>query len=122
MRQSFERQVIRFEQYEHDLNAMFRRAADREAFDLVVERTVAYHPEGGDVIAGTGGFRKVRIARPDQPKGKRGGARVVYYYVSRARVVYLFTAYTKADADDLSAGIKSDMRKVAAALDAHHTP
>jgi hypothetical protein len=78
---------------------------------------VAYRPEAGDMITGTGGFRK-----PDQPKGKRGGARVVYYYVTHARVVYLFTAYTKANADDLSPEIKSSLRKLAAALDAHHTP
>lgn len=84
MRSPPEHQVIRFEQYEHDVNAMFRRAADREAFDVAVERMVAYSPEAGNVIAGTGGCRKVYVARPDQPKGKRGGAPVVYYYKSPA--------------------------------------
>lgn len=34
-------------------------------------------PERGPVIAGTGGLRKLRLALPG--RGKRGGARVIYY-------------------------------------------
>lgn len=34
-------------------------------------------PEAGDVIAGTGGLRKIRMAA--KGKGKRGGARVIYF-------------------------------------------
>jgi hypothetical protein len=36
---------------------------------------VAEDPECGEVIPGTGGFRKVRVARSGM--GKRGGARVI---------------------------------------------
>lgn len=39
---------------------------------------VAHNPEAGDVIPGTGGVRKLRWARSGS--GKRGGARVVYFY------------------------------------------
>lgn len=35
-------------------------------------------PETGDVIQGTGGLRKVRVAA--KGKGKKGGVRVIYYY------------------------------------------
>ena len=38
--------------------------------------TVAFDPECGEVMAGTGGFRKVRVARAGM--GKRGGARYLY--------------------------------------------
>jgi len=40
--------------------------------------TVATDPYCGDLMAGTGGFRKFRFAR--EGMGKRGGARVVYIY------------------------------------------
>ncbi len=36
-------------------------------------------PDAGDVIAGTGGLRKVRWTTAG--RGKRGGTRVIYYYV-----------------------------------------
>ena len=39
---------------------------------------LAKNPESGVVIQGTGGLRKIRIGARD--RGKRGGARVVYYY------------------------------------------
>lgn len=37
---------------------------------------IASDPECGEVIRGTGGFRKVRVGRGGM--GKRGGARVIY--------------------------------------------
>lgn len=42
---------------------------------------LAADPEAGDVIPGTGGFRKLRWADPARGKGKRGGLRVIYYYL-----------------------------------------
>src|SRR3546814_6674554 len=38
------------------------------------------NPEAGDVIAGTGGLRKVRHGDPRRGKGKRGGLRIIYYW------------------------------------------
>ena len=42
---------------------------------------IAQNPTMGDIIPGTGGARKIRWAS-DANKGKRGGARVIYYYHS----------------------------------------
>ena len=50
--------------------------SEEERADIVA--LVAADPECGDLIRGTGGFRKVRVAR--QGMGKRGGARVVYIW------------------------------------------
>jgi hypothetical protein len=41
---------------------------------------LAGDPEAGDVMSGTGGFRKLRWADRRRGKGKRGGLRVIYYY------------------------------------------
>jgi hypothetical protein len=48
--------------------------SEEERADIVA--LVAADPECGDVMRGTGGFRKVRVARKGM--GKSGGARVVY--------------------------------------------
>ena len=57
-------------------------------------------PEAGDVIRGSGGLRKLRWSA--QGRGKRGGARVIYYrYVLRDRI-YLIYAYVKSEQTDLT--------------------
>ena len=71
---------------------------------------VARHPEAGDVIPGTGGVRKLRWGRSGS--GKRGGARVIYFYHRPDCPLYLLLPYAKAQATDLPA----DAKKIAAAL------
>jgi len=46
--------------------------------DAIVD-VIAYDPTCGEVIPGTGGLRKVRIGCGEH--GKRGGARVIYYFL-----------------------------------------
>ena len=54
---------------------------------------VAADPESGDVMGGTGGFRKVRVAR--EGMGKSGGARVVYIWRNERFPVFLITVFPK---------------------------
>ena len=56
---------------------------------------IAAYPTAGDVIPGADGARKVRWAV--QGKGKRGGARVVYFNLSDDELVLLVAVYAKAD-------------------------
>ena len=72
-------------------------------------------PEAGDVIPGTGGFRKLRWADRRRGKGKRGGLRVIYYCLLTDAQIWLMTLYDKGEVADLSAAEKRLLR---AALDA----
>ena len=58
---------------------------DEERRDIVA--LVAADPECGDVIRGTGRFRKMRVARKEM--GKSGGARVVYIWRNQRFPVFL---------------------------------
>lgn len=69
---------------------------------------IAYDPTCGDLIAGTGGLRKVRIGRGGI--GKRGGARVIYYFYSANFPVLLLGLYAKNEKADLS---EREKRKLA---------
>tara|TARA_R110000744_G_scaffold2193_3_gene8757 strand:- start:572 stop:832 length:261 start_codon:yes stop_codon:yes gene_type:complete len=53
------------------------------------------NPKQGDVIQGTGGLRKIRVA--SKGKGKRGGSRVIYYTwtIKDAFIYSLSTVKTK---------------------------
>ncbi len=61
---------------------------------------LAEHPDAGDVIAATGGLRKVRWSRPGM--GKRGGVRVIYMWRNAQGELVLLTVYAKAEHDTLS--------------------
>jgi hypothetical protein len=63
---------------------------------------LATAPGAGDMIPGTGGFRKLRWADPKRGKGRRGGLRVIYYYFSGANQIWLMTLYDKNEASDLT--------------------
>jgi hypothetical protein len=61
---------------------------------------LAEHPDAGDVIAATGGLRKVRWSRLGM--GKRGGVRVIYMWRNAQGELVLLTVYAKAEHDTLS--------------------
>jgi hypothetical protein len=84
--------------------------AEREAFIEFIAR----NPEQGDLIPETGGVRKIRWVRPGS--GKRGGARVIYFYHNGDRPLYLLMVYAKARQENLTAEEKKAVRKLAAIL------
>jgi hypothetical protein len=67
-------------------------------------------PEAGDVIAGTGGLRKVRWSAAG--KGKRGGTRVIYYHVVAQAQIRMILIYRKGIKDDLTTREKLVLRKI----------
>src|ERR1700746_2357809 len=68
-----------------------------------LQNRLAAGPELGDVMPGTGGFRKLRWADPRRGKGRRGGLRVIYYYFPGEQQIWLMTLYGKDEASDLAA-------------------
>jgi hypothetical protein len=71
--------------------------------------TVAFDPNCGEVMAGTGGFRKVRMARAGM--GKRGGARVIYIWRNDKFPVFLITAFPKNEKENLSKSERNALKK-----------
>ena len=75
-------------------------------------------PAAWPVIERTGGFRKVRFARPSRREGKRGGTRVIYYLLDRHGRIYLLLVYSKNVKDDLTRGEEAELWKLAQVLEA----
>jgi hypothetical protein len=71
---------------------------------------IATNPEAGKVIPETGGIRKLRWSLPG--RGKRGGARVVYYYHSERLPVFLLAAYAKSEKANLSKAERNAMKRL----------
>ncbi len=60
-----------------------------------LQEQLAREPEAGDVMPGTGGFRKLRWADTRRGKGKRGGLRVIYYHFPADSQIWFLTMYDK---------------------------
>jgi mRNA-degrading endonuclease RelE of RelBE toxin-antitoxin system len=63
----------------------------------------------GDLIPGSGGIRKIRWA--GSGRGRRGDIRVIYYWATAKRQVYMLTVYGKAERSDLTKKQLAALRK-----------
>jgi hypothetical protein len=90
-----------------------RKLMDAEERQLLVDH-LALHPASGDLIPGTGGVRKLRWGL--EGRGKRGGARVVYYYHNGDIPVFALTAYAKNEQANLSKQDCNDFKKLTTLL------
>jgi hypothetical protein len=68
----------------------------------------------GGLMERTGGFRKLRHGM--EGRGKRGGARVVYFPDVRCGRVYMILAYGKDRKDTLTSREEGELRKLATVL------
>lgn len=67
-------------------------------------------PEAGVVIPGSGGLRKLRWA--GSGRGKRGGLRVIYYYVTAEGEILLLHLYAKNEMEDLGAATIKQLKQL----------
>ena len=71
---------------------------------------LAHNPNAGDLIQGTGGLRKLRWGV--EGRGKRGGARVIYFYHGIDLPLFALTAYAKNEKANLNQSDRNDFRKL----------
>ena len=86
--------------------------SDSEREKLVV--FVGANPEAGDIVPETGGVRKIRWALAG--RGKRGGARVIYYYRNQRLPLFLLAAYGKNEKANLSQAERTAMKRLVPVL------
>jgi hypothetical protein len=86
-------------------------ATDDELKDLQAE--LIAQPDKGDIIKGTGGLRKVRMAVGN--KGKSGSIRVLYV-LALVDKIYLVLAYPKSVKDSLTAEEKAKLKQIVQSL------
>ena len=82
--------------------------SDDEYRDL--QLNLVGQPAAGRVIPGTGGLRKLRWAASG--RGKRGGARIIYFWHAASDRLVLLFAYAKNESDDLTAAQRQALRKI----------
>lgn len=71
---------------------------------------VSADPTIGELMPGTGGARKFRLA--GRSKGKSGGYRIISYYAADDVPVFLLDIYGKDEKDNLSKAEQNTLRRV----------
>ena len=67
------------------------------------------YPDDGAIIPNSGGIRKMRWA--SSGRGKRGGARIIYYFADKAGRILLLDIYDKNDKENLSVSELKDFKE-----------
>jgi hypothetical protein len=97
--------IITFYETKH-----FHKKATKLLGDSLMKELKLYlssNPKAGDVIPSGGGIRKLRWSLPNI--GKRGGARVIYFYIDEKGLVSLLTIYAKNEKENLD---KSELKEL----------
>jgi len=76
----------------------------------LLQATLLARPDAGPIIPGSAGLRKIRWSASGH--GKRGGARIIYYWaVPQDRILMLFI-YAKNESADLTTGQIRTLRQI----------
>ena len=76
----------------------------------LLQAQLVQKPDAGKIIPGSGGLRKLRWSASGH--GKRGGARVIYYWFVSPEVILMLFAYPKNERDDLTPEQLKQLKKV----------
>ena len=90
-------------------NKRRRSYLDEEAFRLL-QNAILNQTTRIDVIPGTGGLRKARWET--KGKGKRGGARVVFFHVLDRDIYLMLLIYSKSEKDDLTSTQRKSLKQL----------
>ena len=83
-----------------------REGLTQEEMDAMVNR-LSEEPLSGDMMAGTGGARKLR--HPGRGQGKSGGYRTIHYYGGDDLPVFLLSVYGKGTKANLSRAERNEL-------------
>ena len=82
--------------------------SDDEYKDL--QEALVNRPDRGSLIKNSGGLRKIRWAL--EGRGKSGGARVIYYWMTDSDQLYMLLAYPKNVQDNLTDAQLKALKKI----------
>lgn len=95
------------------------RILTSEQMDEIVN-ILAANPKAGDMVQGTGGFRKLRYAGV-QGKGKSGGVRIIHLFIVYDEEIHLVDIYGKGEKSNLTKAERNELAKLAAILKEEET-
>ncbi len=75
-----------------------------------LQLALVLRPEQGSVIPGSGGLRKLRWG--SKGRGKRGGIRLIYYWITAENTIFMLLLYDRSTQVDLTPAQARMLRQV----------
>lgn len=75
-----------------------------------LQEALVNRPNMGAIIQGTGGLRKVRWKL--EGRGKSGGIRAIYYWMTEDDHIYMLYVYPKSEQEDLTSDQKKALKTI----------
>jgi hypothetical protein len=97
--------IVELKSFQHEADCIFTEE-EREA----LADFIASNPDSGVIIPGSGGVRKLRWRAGG--RGKRGGARVIYYFRDLNMPVFLLAVYAKGEKLNLTMAERNAMQRL----------
>ena len=88
---------------------MIEAEADPELLRFV-QNEILKNPSAGDIVQGTGGIQKVRVA--GKGKGKSGGYRILFLDLPKRSLTILLAIYAKGVQENISEEDKAKLREL----------
>jgi len=89
-----------------------KQVGDLPAVLTNIVADLVQNPKRGDIVKGTHGVRKARVADPSLSRGKSGSYRYLYLYLEHASRIHLLYLFSKGEQANLS----PDQRRIIAGL------
>ena len=83
---------------------------------IEIQKKILSEPESGDLVSGSGGIRKIRIADSRRNKGKSSGMRVLYLDLPARGRTYLLSLYGKGEKENISSDEKKVLKELVSIL------
>ncbi len=90
------------ESFKKDVKKLFKRYKNISNDLKRLEIELSNNPQSGIKLSSN--CYKIRISNSSIPTGKRGGFRVVYYYIDKKGMIYLLSIYSKSDMENIEDG------------------
>jgi hypothetical protein len=97
-------EFVEFSQFARNITLL----GDDEEY-LALQIALMERPDAGAIIPGSGGLRKLRWA--GSGRGKRGGLRLIYYYVTAEGQILLLHLYAKNEMEDLPPALLKKLKQ-----------
>jgi mRNA-degrading endonuclease RelE of RelBE toxin-antitoxin system len=95
--------VVETTTFKNEIDKLLDDEAQRELIGFI-----ASNPMAGDIMAGTGGVRKLRWARKNE--GQSSGYRIIYFYLNDNFPVFVFKIYPQNIKDNLTKGERNKLK------------
>jgi len=92
--------IISLRSFKKDVKKLYRKYKNIADDLKKLEALLLKDPKKGIELGNN--CYKIRLANSSIPTGKRGGFRVIYYFLHGNHTAYLMTIYSKKDLDNIS--------------------